>query len=177
MTDAGAGRPAVGVAVLDLVEYFPPGMLSGPRIEKRHQIYYGAGPRRSDGMHCLSIMSPGGERRHNIEVGSLVAITFGGQRHLLNVPPERFRIRSQELVRIVEGDFSEEWARPYFDPGSPKYYLAEAQHPGGSASPPAVSETDARLVRSRPLPFDGSIIWKALVALLVVLLAARFLIG
>jgi hypothetical protein len=50
------------------------------------------------------------------------AITIRGQRHELVVEPHQGRVRGQEIVRIVEGRFSEPWAAEYFDPQSAKFH-------------------------------------------------------
>lgn len=120
--------------MLDSVEYFAPGMLDGPTTTKTEQLYCGVVERKSDGITCLAVRAPEGERRHHIEVGAVHAISLYGQRHVLETPAVRYRIRAQEIIRLAEGEFSEEWARSYFDPHSPDFWNRETF---SEATPPS----------------------------------------
>jgi len=92
---------------------------------KANVEYQGVIERASDGFTVLSL---GGRKRvHNVQVGEVYAITFRGVRHVLQTPPERWRIRSAEIRRIVEG-FTEEWAEPYFDITSSQHFKAQPDH-------------------------------------------------
>lgn len=134
--------------VIDLVEYDPLAAVDRVAV-KRDQLYLGVRERKGDGITCLGIRNRGAERGHNIEVGLVLALTVRGQRHVLATPPGRYRIRSQEIVRIVEGQFSEDWAAPYFDPSSPKFWGREPE-PEPERADPAELPLDQIYVLPRP---------------------------
>ncbi|WP_337137678.1 hypothetical protein [Sphingomonas aquatica] len=155
--------------MLDEVEYWPISMTVGPTVTKKDQIYRGVQERASDGIMCLGITALGGERRHNIEVSDVVSIVIAGERHHLKVPRARWKLRAQEIVKIVEGQFSEGWAADYFDPQSPRFYLNEFDQPessvgeqsAASSSPTTVPVTEQLVVRRGPR-------WRWLIILLVI---------
>lgn len=107
--------------ILDSVEY-EPNTRADKIVRKHEQHYCGVHSRASDGMTCLAIRAKNGRRVHNIEVGQLHAITLEGKRHVFQTPWARWRIRAQEVVKVIEGDFSEDWAREYFDPTNARFY-------------------------------------------------------
>ena len=120
-TNHESGNGALNECIVLSVEYEP--NTRGERLHKKtDQIYVCVGPRKSDGFTCLTIEPPQGGRRHNIYVGSVYAITIRGRRHVLETPWERWRIRAQEIVKLIVGHFTEDWAAEYFDPASPKYF-------------------------------------------------------
>lgn len=116
MSDIGTS----GQLIVDLIELDKGADEPFVRIEG--YAYVGVMEHPSTGLMSLAIIKPGGSRRQFIEVGQIIAITVGGLRHELEVPPERGKVRGQEIVRLIEGQFSEDWAFDYFDPESPKYY-------------------------------------------------------
>jgi 1,2-phenylacetyl-CoA epoxidase PaaB subunit len=108
------------------VEYYP--STRGEDVKhKVGAVYLGVIERASDGFTVLSIRTPDAKRAHNIEVGQVYAVTVRGQRHVLATPWSRWRVRSAEIRRLVEGDL-EEWAKPYFDPASHKYFRRQPDY-------------------------------------------------
>jgi hypothetical protein len=133
----------VSTRTLDRVEYYP--HTRGDEVRcKVNAAYLGVIERASDGMTVLSIRGPSSSRAHNIEVGQVYAITVAGQRHVLQTPSERWRIRAAEIGWVVTRE-REEWAAPYFDPRSPKYYRAAADYES-----PTDETAEARHFRATP---------------------------
>lgn len=147
----------LGRLIIDKVEYVPNGY-SAEAAEKYAQTYCGIGDRRSDGITCLSLLSEGGSRKHNIEVGAVRAITLNGVRHVLQTDPARWKIRSQELHFLIEGRYSEEWAADYFDPRSPHYH----------ARPGRMGGREKRAEQSRMGKIAGLMLVLVIIALLLV---------
>jgi hypothetical protein len=111
---------------LDLVEYYP--STRGDDVKYKSGVeYLGVIERASDGFTVLSIRSPGAARAHNIEVGQVYAITLKGCRYVLKTPWGRWRVRAAEIKHLIDGEL-DEWAVPYLDPDSPKFYEREADY-------------------------------------------------
>lgn len=112
---------AVGLpVVLDLVEYYP--STRGDDIKHKHQVeYLGVVERASDGFCVLRVRAAGASRAHQMEVGDVYAISVHGRRSIMQTPRDRWKIRAQEIKQLVEGEV-EEWAKPYFDPASDKWF-------------------------------------------------------
>lgn len=109
--------------LIDLVEYYP--NTRGEDVKhKANARYLGVIERASDGFTTLSIKADSATRAHNIEVGSVYAITYRGKRTVLRTPWGRWRIRAAEIRSLLEGEL-EPWAKPYFDPASPKFFKRE----------------------------------------------------
>jgi hypothetical protein len=123
-TDEPSVDAGTSSVVLDLLEYYP--NTRGDEVRyKKGATYLGVIERSSDGFTVLSL--GGGTRAHNIQVGEVYAVTCRGVRHRLATPPERWRLRSAEIRRVVEG-VVEDWARPYFDPASPQYFKSQPDY-------------------------------------------------
>lgn len=109
--------------LIELVEYYP--NTRGEDIKhKANARYLGVIERASDGFTTLSIKADSATRAHNIEVGSVYAITYQGKRTVLRTPWGRWKIRAAEIRSLLEGEL-EDWAKPYFDPASPKFFKRE----------------------------------------------------
>lgn len=94
-------------------------------VRKRGRTYKGIIRHRDGGITCLAIRAPAGTRNHYIEVGNVYAITRDGTRHVLETPNGRWKLRAQEIHKLLDGNFSEDWAADYFDPASPLYFKRE----------------------------------------------------
>jgi hypothetical protein len=133
--------------VLDLVEYYP--STRGEDVKHKAQaIYGGVVERASDGFTVLRLTSPSASRAHQIEVGSVYAITLNGRRHVLQTSWGRYRVRAQEIRRIIEGEV-EEWARPYFDPASEKWFKRAPDYE--DQTDPDAERKHSRLVLGEPV--------------------------
>ena len=85
--------------IIDRVEYYT--RYGDDLAHKDNQIFCGIEDRKSDGVTCLSLRSREASRRHNIEVGYVIAITMGGNRLVVETPVRRWRIRAAEIARII----------------------------------------------------------------------------
>ncbi len=131
---------------LDRVDYLTPGLgASGQAPAFVEGVsYLGISPRKSDGFTVLSVRKAGASRAFNIEVDNVVSVAAHGQTFKPLAPAGRWRLRAAELRAFIEQAPLEEWARPYFDPASDKYFGREETEGQDNAGTAASALPDRR---------------------------------